>query len=575
MIRQSIRRKILAITLVLILLMAVASVVSLMLVRKVDEHFDQLTGNYIPAYGHLAQANIRSLERAVYLRQMVIEKFTPGTEPQYEHLKQFFIDKGKAVESEISATRERLRDLIENKNGFDDDAALARIDARLDDWLNDQRPALNRAQQELLQPLEQKRAKFDHAKMVEVDAIRETLNGKINAMRTELLDLISADTRLTLHAQQWVSRISVAITLIAGLIGLLFSILVSNGIVSSIRQLLEGAQAIEAGKLDHKISVLSSDEIGHLSQAFNQMVEQLRVKERIRATFGTYVDPRVVEGLISGPTEATEGQRRIMTVLFCDLGGFSRMSEQLTPQALVRVVNRYFTIMSAPVRENNGIIDKYIGDAIMAYWGAPFNDEKEQAHLAMRAALDMCARVEELNIALGDELGLRETPVSFDIRIGVATGEVIVGSIGSEQMKNFTVIGDTVNIAARLESIGKSYGVRALISDKTALEAADEVETRELDCVYLAGQQVPHAIYEIMGAKGALSESRQRLKATYADALAAYREQDWSKASELLNAALRIAPNDGPSRLLLDRIAAFRTAPPAAGWQGVWRFDQK
>jgi Four helix bundle sensory module for signal transduction len=154
MIRQSIRRKILTITLVLIVLMAVASVISLMLVKKVDDHFDQLTGNYIPAYGHLAQTNIRSLERAVYLRQMVIEKFTPGTEPQYERLKQSFIDKGKAVEMEIGATRERLRDLIESKNGFDDDAALARIDARLDDWLNEQRPALNHAQQELIQPLE-------------------------------------------------------------------------------------------------------------------------------------------------------------------------------------------------------------------------------------------------------------------------------------------------------------------------------------------------------------------------------------------------------------------------------------
>ncbi len=128
MIRQSIRRKIMAITLVLIMLMAVASVISLLLVRKVDEHFDQLTGNYIPAYGHLAQANIRSLERAVYLRRMVIEKFTPGTEAQYENLKQGFIDRGKAVETEIGGTRERLRELIESKNGFDDDAALARID---------------------------------------------------------------------------------------------------------------------------------------------------------------------------------------------------------------------------------------------------------------------------------------------------------------------------------------------------------------------------------------------------------------------------------------------------------------
>lgn len=575
MIRQSIRRKIMAITLVLIMLMAVASVISLLLVRKVDEHFDQLTGNYIPAYGHLAQANIRSLERAVYLRRMVIEKFTPGTEAQYENLKQGFIDRGKAVETEIGRTRERLRELIESKNGFDDDAALARIDARLDDWLNEQRPALNRAQSDLIHGLEQKRIKFDHAKMEEVDALREALNIKINVIRSELLELISADTRLTLRAQQWVSRISVAITLIAGLIGLLFSVLVSNGIVSSIRQLLEGARAIEAGKLDHNISVVTNDEIGHLSQAFNQMVEQLRVKERIRATFGTYVDPRVVEDLIAGPAVATEGQRRIMTVLFCDLSGFSRVSEQLTPQTLVRIVNRYFTIMSAPIRDNSGIIDKYIGDAIMAYWGPPFNDANEQAHLAVRAAMDMCGLIENLNIALSDELGLRDTSMSFDIRIGVATGEVVVGSIGSEQMKNYTVIGDTVNTAARLEGIGKIYGVRALISDATATAAASDIETREIDCVYLAGQQLPHAIYEIMGAKGALSADRLRLKELYADALAAYRTQDWDKANDLLNAALKIAPEDRPSMVLLDRIAAFQAEPPATGWKGVWRFDQK
>lgn len=575
MIRQSIRRKILAITLILILLMGVASILSLILVWRVDQHFDQLTGNYIPAYGHLAQANIRSMERAVYLRRMVIEKSRPGMDSQYESLKQLFVDKGKSVETEIAETRAQLQALIKSSSGFDDAIPLARLDASLDEWLNRQRPALTRAQNELLQTLEQKNGKFNRQKMLEVDAVRDALNTKIDAIRDELLELINLNTQLTIHAQKWVSRISMAITIIAGLVGLLFSLLISNGIVSSLRLLLEGARAIQAGKLDHTIAVQSSDEVGHLSHAFNEMVEQLRLKERIRTTFGTYVDPRVVEGLIAGPTVAPEGQRRNMTVLFCDLGGFSRVSEQLTPQALVRLVNRYFTIMSGPIREHDGVIDKYIGDAIMAYWGPPYNDEKDQAHLAVCAALDMTARIGELNLALSDELVLRDAQISFDIRVGIASGEVVVGSIGSEQMKNYTVIGDTVNTAARIESICKAYGVRAMIDGTTAMAAADDGEMREIDCVYLAGQHAPHPIYEIMGVKGSLDESRLRLKELYAEALAAYRRQDWSAASDLLTAALEIAPDDGPSKVMLGRVASFRAQPPAQDWNGVWRFDQK
>ena len=575
MIRQSIRRKILAITIVLILLMGVASILSLILVRRVDQHFDQLTGNYIPAYGHLAQANIRSLERATYLRRLVIAKLSPAADTPYESLKQAFLEKKQAVEAEIAETRGQLQALTRDRSGFDDAAALDRIDARLDDWLNRQRPALNIAINDHLQKLEQKHVKYDHQKMMEIDAIRDRLNAQIEAIRNDLLQLINLNTQLTMHAQKWVSRISLAITVIAGLIGLFFSFLVSNGIVSSIRQLLEGARAVQAGQLDHKIAVLTSDEVGHLSHAFNDMVEQLRVKERIRRTFGTYVDPRVVEGLIAGPAIAPEGQRRHMTVLFCDLGGFSRVSEQLTPQALVRLVNRYFTIMSAPIRDHGGVIDKYIGDAIMAYWGPPYNDEKDQAHLAVRAALDMLGRIEELNIALSDELGLRNAQMSFDIRLGIASGEVVVGSIGSEQMKNYTVIGDTVNTAARLESICKAYRVRAMIDRTTALAAAADGEMREIDCVYLAGQQVPHPIYEIMGASSAPDEGPLRLKLIYGEALEAYRRQDWGAAGDRLATALDIAPEDGPSKVMLDRIARFCIQPPGQDWNGFWRFDQK
>jgi adenylate cyclase len=176
--------------------------------------------------------------------------------------------------------------------------------------------------------------------------------------------------------------ISAIVTLLAAIVGLIFANLVSGGIIRSVRQLLEGTRAVEAGQLDQSIEVTTGDEIGQLAAAFNRMVVQLRDNQRVRETFGKYIDPRVVEGLIDRPTlTAAEGQRRVMTVLFCDLKGFTSLSEGMTPQGLVKVMNRYLSIMSEPIRTNRGIIDKYIGDGIMAYWGPPFVDEADHARL--------------------------------------------------------------------------------------------------------------------------------------------------------------------------------------------------
>src|SRR6201999_554556 len=191
---------------------------------------------------------------------------------------------------------------------------------------------------------------------------------------------------------------------------------------------------------------------------------QLRQKEEMRRTFGRYIDPRVAEGLINQSAAATEGQRRTMTVMFCDMKGFTALSEGMTPQGLVKVMNRYLSTMSEPIRAQQGIIDKYIGDAIMAYWGPPFADHAEQARLAGLAALEMLACVPQLRAELPELLGIRSLPKTFDLRIGIATGEVLVGSIGSELMMSYTVMGDPVNLASRLEGANKEYGGRILVS---------------------------------------------------------------------------------------------------------------
>ena len=338
---------------------------------------------------------------------------------------------------------------------------------------------------------------------------------------------------------------------------------------------MEGARAVEAGKLDQTLAVTSQDEIGYLTIAFNKMVEQLRLKERIRETFGKYVDPRIVEGLISGPALATAGERRVMTVLFCDVRGFVGVSEEMTPQGLVKVMNRYFSTMSAPIRQHGGIIDKYIGDAIMAYWGPPFTADADQARFAAFAALDMLDRVAPFRAELPDLLGLRNVPISFDIRIGIATGEALVGSVGSETMMSYTVMGDTVNLASRLEGANKLYGSHILVSAPTVNGAGAAIETREIDRVALVGQTHAQPVYEIMGRSGALTAAQIELRRRYAAALEAYRARRFEDARRGFVAALDIVPDDGPSLTLLKRIDTLVAAPPDDNWDGSWRLEQK
>jgi class 3 adenylate cyclase len=359
-------------------------------------------------------------------------------------------------------------------------------------------------------------------------------------------------------------------------LGLMFAIFVSVGITRPVRRLLDGTRAVEAGRLDGSIDVTTRDEIGQLTSAFNNMVEQLRHKEKMRETFGRYIDPRVVAGLIDRQSQtATDGERRVMTVLFCDMKGFTGLSEGMTPQGLVKVMNHYLSTMSGPIRNHNGIIDKYIGDAIMAYWGPPFNEDGEQAQLACLAAIDMARRGAALRTELPELLGVRTVPSDCDVRIGVATGEVLVGSIGSEFMMSYTVMGDAVNLASRLEGANKIYGSHCLVSAPTIAAAGDAIEFREIDRLVVVGQSHPETVFEIMGRQDELAPEQVSLQSRYAEGLAAYRARDWDAARHAFSAALEAVPGDGPSKAFIKRIGDLQANPPAVDWDGAWVLDQK
>ena len=576
MFSQSIRRKIVGIALGLVVLMIATSVLSTLMANRVGHLLDELTNKYVPAYGDLARANVRSLEGALALRQMVIAKMeTPPDDAAFAQRLQIYRTKDTEVVEEAEAARKLISSIIEDPSTPSDNVALALIDGRIEAAVTDGRRLLNEENSRLISQLEAHDFPEVQRSLQRTDTLREHFNQRIDHIRASMLAQVHASAATVMVNQQRAIWITVIVTAIAAILGLLFAGLVGAGITRPVRLLLQGTRDVEAGQLDRSIDVVTHDEIGQLTAAFNRMVGQLRHKEQMRRTFGRYIDPRVAEGLINQSAAATEGQRRVMTVLFCDMKGFTRLSEGMTPQGLVKVMNRYLSTMSEPIRAQQGIIDKYIGDAIMAYWGPPFADEADEARLACLAAIDMMDRIGGLRQELPELLGVRSIPTECDLRIGIATGEALVGSIGSEFMMSFTVMGDTVNLASRLESANKVYGTRCLVSHATIAAAAQAVEAREIDRLVVAGQTRPQTVFEIMGRAGELSPEQIALRAHYSDGLAAYRARRWDEATSVLKAALAASPGDGPCMVLLTRAESLRDNPPPADWDGSWHLDQK
>jgi adenylate cyclase len=231
--------------------------------------------------------------------------------------------------------------------------------------------------------------------------------------------------------------------------------------------------------------------------------------------------------------------------------------------------------MSEPVRRNGGIIDKYIGDALMAFWGPPFSPAHDQARLACDTALEQLGLLPSVRASLPEVLGVRRHLPDIDIRIGIATGDVVVGNIGSPMAMSYTVMGDTVNLASRLEGVGKVYGTRILVSEATMEMTGDSFEFREIDKVQVVGKREPQRIFELLGRRGEVDDAILKLAAQFADGLAAYRGRAWSDAEAAFKRCQEIAPEDGPARAFLQRIAQLsgRTLPD--DWDGVWRLAEK
>ena len=258
----------------------------------------------------------------------------------------------------------------------------------------------------------------------------------------------------------------------------------------------------------------------------------------------------------------------MLTVLFSDIRGFSSFSEGLAPEALVQLLNEYFSAMTCTVLSHHGMVDKYIGDAIMAVYGAPV-PTPEHAYLACCTALQMLAALRPLQA----QWQARGLPV-IDLGIGINTGEMVVGNMGSETRFNYTVMGDDVNLGARLEGVNKEFGTRIIISEATWEHVRERLGTRELDVIRVKGKEKPTRIYELLGMPP-LSPAQAVMVERFHAGLQAYRAQHWSAAIACFHEALRAMPDDAPSQFYIQRCETLRAAPPGDAWDGVYTMQTK
>ncbi|MHB1077097.1 CHASE2 domain-containing protein [Thiobacillus sp.] len=293
-----------------------------------------------------------------------------------------------------------------------------------------------------------------------------------------------------------------------------------------------------------------------------------RSKRQITKLFGQYVPPELADEMSRDPAHYTmEGQSREMTVLFSDIRGFTNFSEKLQPAELSEVLNAYLSTMTRIVQQHQGTIDKYIGDAIMAFWNAPV-DLSDHATRAVQTALDMQAALAQLNV----EFSARGWP-EVKIGVGVNTGRMSVGNMGSEFRMAYTVMGDAVNLGSRLEGITKQYGVGILVT-QTTVEADPDHVFMKIDDVRVKGKETPVAIYEPLGGKAGLDESVRQGATDFELAFARYQSQDWDAAETALRALNARMPRTLYD-IYLERIAHFRETPPSADWDGVFVYTTK
>lgn len=567
--------KIFGIAIVLVCLMVALSTASIILFDRVRHELEVQNEVFLPTLNYVSRIESSVLSTEVLMETVRADQSADqGTEQEIGELAVDFLDFRKDLEERLTSIQTIVQSRPLDWYSRDSLVAVTRIDAAIDTIQIEHQDFY----QEIGRFVDALRAGNSqealNADAMIVEEARE-LAVQLEHLRSFILNYIETAVDQVVEYDIWLDRIIMTLTVLAVLLGVLVSIVITRGVVNPVKRLVHGMHEVRDGDLDVSVEPTTKDEIAWLSEGFNDMVEGLRAKERITQTFGKYVDSRVVENMIGNPLMTKPGgDRRDMTIFFSDMAGFTKLSERLTPENVLNLLNAYFTTMSKPIRNHEGVIDKFIGDAIMAYWGPPFVAPETKASAACETALEQLALLQGFKHEVGDVLGLRRDLPDIRIRIGIATGPAVVGTVGSSHHHNYTVLGDTVNLAARLESGSESYRVPCLVDKATRDDAMNRIVFREIDSLRVKGRMEPVRIYQPLGMQEADSAVR-RLAKDFEKGLAAYRRRDFETAIAAFKTCLEAFPDDGPSAIFLDRIEMLKNDMPPADWDGVWVMDSK
>jgi len=303
----------------------------------------------------------------------------------------------------------------------------------------------------------------------------------------------------------------------------------------------------------------------------HRTVEENRKAAEVRGMFGQYVPPEVVDILVKNPERLKlGGEKRDMTMFFLDIAHFTTISEKMSPEALIQFLNHYLTALTDDIFANNGVVDKYIGDCVMAFWNAPL-DEKDHRRKACLAAVACVRTIERLNKEYVDP-SMPETPT---VRIGLNSGEVVVGNTGSARKLAYTVLGDEVNLASRLEGANKFFGSTLMASEDTYREGKDVVEGRLLGAVRVVGKAIPIKVYELLAKKGELEEKWAKGIPIYHEAIVHYENKRFDQALKGFEAFLKHVPDDKTAKLYMNACNDYVVIPPPEGWEPVFNLTSK
>ena len=559
----------------LLVLFAVALTVTLYFVKDSGEEVRGIAEYHVPI-----MANVNALDVYTYELELLAHDMSEQLRVMEPEKIQHHLARAKQLEEIVNRLFAEAIDLCEkgsndSRNDIEDRLVMAKLLGSLKN-LNEQTMGFVQTALQTIdlgskgKPAEAKASLLKMEEYSNLDPIYEKTRQAANRL---ILDSAS-ETAANIFTIIWTN---LAIFAVAGVLGLLVFLMITGRLQTAFHRLTVAFRKTADGELADPLPITSKDEIGELTDSFNQMVEQLKSKEKLREAFGQFLDPRIVANVVDTSTgELKEvAERRRVTIFFCDISNFSTMGEQLTAASLVKLLNRYFTVSTQSVRRHHGIVDKFIGDAVMAFWASPFSEGESHARDGCFACLELLKAFEKLREEIPEITGLRRNAPKFQARMALATGDTVIGTVGSDTTKSFTVIGDTVNTASRLEGINKIYGTSVLLNEECFRLSEAHIEAREIDLVTVFGKAEPVRIYELLGYSGSLDGIGQKLVNLYADALQLYREQKWEEATGAFQECLRLRPDDGPSLEFLTRIPALKKTPPPRDWDGVWRTSTK